>query len=77
VRWPAHGNRPDAIRYRVYHQGGVTDVVRDQRRQNGSWVYLGRYVFAAGSSDAGRVTLDAGSDAGFAIADAVRFLRDP
>jgi hypothetical protein len=77
VRWPAHGNRPDAIRYRVYHQGGVSEVVRDQRSQNGSWVYLGRYLFAAGSSDAGRVTLDAGSDAGFSVADAARFLRDP
>jgi hypothetical protein len=52
-------------------------VVRDQRSQNGSWVYLGRYLFAAGSSDAGRVTLDAGSDAGFSVADAARFLRDP
>jgi hypothetical protein len=58
--------------YRIYHQGGVSEVVRDQRSQNGSWVYLGRYLFAAGSSDAGRVTLDAGSDGGVAIADAAR-----
>ena len=40
-------------------------------------MYLGRYYFAAGASDGNRLTVDAGSDAGFTIADAARFLRDP
>ncbi len=76
VRWPAEGNRPDAIRYKVYHQGVVTDVLRNQRVQNGSWVELGRFRFDAGTSEANRVNLDAGSDAGFAVADAAWFIFD-
>ena len=33
--------------------------------------------FTAGAFDGNRLTVDAGSDAGFTIADAARFLRDP
>ena len=77
VRWPAHANRADRVRYKVYHRDGASEVVRDQRVDNGSWVYLGRYYFSAGSSDASSLTVDAGSDDGVVVADAARFLRNP
>jgi hypothetical protein len=76
ARWPAGSNRPDNIRYRIYHQGVVNDVLKNQQDDNGSWVYLGRYYFDAGTSENNRLTLDAGSDAGYAIADAARFIYD-
>jgi hypothetical protein len=40
-------------------------------------VELGRFRFDAGSSGANRLVLDAGSDTGFAVADAARFVFDP
>jgi hypothetical protein len=77
ARWPAHTNRPDRIKYKVYHRGGVSEVFADQTDQNGSWMYLGRFAFDAGSSESGKLTLDAASDSGFAVADAAWFVYDP
>jgi hypothetical protein len=76
VRWPADDNRPDNILYKVYHQGNVTEVRKNQQTMNGSWVYLGRYYFDAGNSENNKLTLDGGSDAGFTIADASWFILD-
>ncbi len=76
VRWPAEDNRPANTLYKVYHQGNVTEVRKNQRTEKGSWVYLGRYYFNAGNSESNRLTLDAGSDAGFTIADAAWFIPD-
>jgi len=76
VRFPAAPNRPDHIKYKVTHRGIVDEVFVDQTRANGSWVELGRYRFDAGSSEDDRVTLDAASDTGFAVADAVWFAFD-
>ncbi|MFY0664911.1 MAG: hypothetical protein JXQ97_09795 [Natronospirillum sp.] len=75
ARWTSASNRPDAIKYRVYSQGQVTEVLKDQTQNGGSWQALGTYTFSAGSSNQNRVTLDAGSDSGYSIADAVRFVR--
>lgn len=76
VRFPAGDNRPDQIKYNVYHQGAVDEVFVDQTQDNGSWVELGSYQFDAGTSEDNRVTLDAASDTGFAVADAVWFAFD-
>jgi hypothetical protein len=76
ARWTTNANRPDNIKYKVYSQGVVTEVRRNQQRQNGSWVELGRFYFTAGNSENNKLTLDAGSDAGYAIADAARFVFD-
>jgi hypothetical protein len=75
ARWTSHANRPDRVRYRVYHQGLVTDVWKNQRADGGRWVDLGSWTFGAGSSPQNMVTLDAGSDDGYVVADAVRFLE--
>lgn len=76
VRWPAYINRPDNIKYNIYSQGKVTEVRENQQLNNGSWVYLGRYYFDAGTSENNRLTLDAGSDSGYVIADAAQFIFD-
>ncbi|WP_154650811.1 hypothetical protein [Reinekea blandensis] len=76
ARWTSHSNRPDNIKYKVYAQGQVTEVYRDQTINGGSWQLLGTFTFGAGTSDANRVTLDAASDSGHTIADAVRFVLD-
>lgn len=76
VRWPAYNNRPDHIKYKIYHQGEVTEVYKNQTERSGSWIYLGRYNFSTGSSEANRLTLDAGSDEGYTIADAAWFIFD-
>ncbi len=76
VRWPAYSNRPDNVKYKVYHRDNVTEVRKNQQESNGSWVYLGRYAFDAGSSESNRLTLDAGSDDGYTIADAAWFIYD-
>lgn len=76
VRWPAYVNRPDNIKYKIYHQGAVNEVFKNQQVENGSWVYLGRYYFDAGNSENNKLTLDAGSDSGYAIADAAWFIYD-
>ncbi len=75
ARWAAASNRPNNIKYKVYHQGSVTEVFKNQQANGGSWQSLGTYTFDAGTSNNNRVTLDAASDAGFTIADAVRFVK--
>jgi hypothetical protein len=60
VRWPANVNRPDNVKYKIYNQGIVTEVFKNQQENNGNWVYLGRYYFDAGTSENNRLTLDAG-----------------
>lgn len=76
VRWPSDENRPSNILYKVYNQGNVTQMSRNQQTNNASWVYLGRYYFDAGHSENNKLTLDAGSDKGFTIADAAWFILD-
>ena len=76
ARWTAASNRPASVKYRVYHQGAVTDVWKNQQVSGGSWQSLGTFTFSGGNSDSNRVTLDAGSASGYVIADAVRFVRN-
>jgi hypothetical protein len=69
------GNVSDA-RYTVYHAGGATEFLVNQRIGGGTWVYLGTFKFRSGANpDSGRVVLTNESvQAGRTIsADAVRF----
>lgn len=75
ARWTSASNRPDNILYRVYHQGSMTEVRKNQTRNGGSWQSLGTFTFGAGNTAQNRVSLDAGSDTGYTIADAVRFVK--
>jgi hypothetical protein len=72
--WVAAGNRSVSARYRVNHQGGITDTLVNQQVLGNQWNLLGRYSF--GAETGGYVTL---SDAAartdrFLSADAVRFV---
>ena len=71
--WYSQGaNRASAAPYFVYHQGGATKKVVDQRANGGRWVSLGTYAFAAGTAP--RVGLSCWTGSGqFVIADAVKF----
>ncbi len=72
ARWVSHANRATNARYDIAHSGGTATVMRNQRENNGMWISLGSYTFAAGTS--GSVTVRNDGADGFVIADAVRFV---
>ncbi|MEO0163064.1 MAG: N-acetylmuramoyl-L-alanine amidase [candidate division WOR-3 bacterium] len=51
------------VRYRVYHQGSITDVWINQSLYSNQWVSLGTYTFDAGYSINNALTLGDTSDA--------------
>lgn len=72
MRWAAHPNRPDAAPVTIAYDGGVDLSVRvNQQQNNNSWVLLGTYRMAAGTS--GYVQISA-ADAGHTVADAIRLV---
>ena len=73
VRYRDGSNRAYDAPYTVYYNGGSQTVDVDQRYNGGSWVLLGTYNFAAGTS--GYVRLNNGPAQGskVVIADAVKF----
>lgn len=73
--WYSQGaNRATEAPYFVYHQGGSTKKLVNQRINGGRWVSLGTYAFSAGS--ASRVGLSCWTGSGqYVIADAVKLER--
>jgi len=72
--WYRQGsNRAPDARYTVYHAGGQTEVVVDQRVHGNTWRYLGTYGFRGG--EVATVTLSNLSTytGTVVVADAVRF----
>ncbi len=66
-------NIPDA-HYTIFHSGGKTEFCVNQQMGAGTWVYLGTFHFAKGSSAEGEVVLDnLSTQEGVVSADAVRF----
>jgi hypothetical protein len=71
MRWAAASNRPDAAPVRVQYNGGVDNTKTvNQQTNGGAWVEIGTYALAAGTSNYVQLLC---TDAGFTIADAVRF----
>jgi len=71
MRWAAASNRPDAAPVQIQHNGGVdTSKTVNQQTNGGAWVEIGTYSLAAGTSNYVQLLC---TDAGFTIADAVRF----
>ncbi|MBR4846466.1 MAG: xanthan lyase, partial [Bacteroidaceae bacterium] len=68
---------PDAVpdaHYTVFHKGGATEFLVNQRMGGGTWVYLGTFEFDKGQNDYGFVALSNESRTkGTISADAVRF----
>ncbi len=73
VSYPQIHGYSGKVTYRVTHTGGVAEYTVDQSLGGGTWLWLGSFLFDAGT-DAGRgavsVTGISGSDV---LADAVRF----
>lgn len=61
-------------KYLVFHKGGVTEFLVNQKIGGGTWVYLGTFEFDKGTNDYGMVILSNESkQKGVVCADAVRF----
>lgn len=75
VSYQSLPNSVDDARYTVFHRGGTTDFVVNQRMGGGTWVYLGTFEFDAGNNEHGRVLLSnlSRKRSGVVCADAVRF----
>ncbi|MGE5399036.1 MAG: fibronectin type III domain-containing protein, partial [Ignavibacteriales bacterium] len=68
-------NASDAL-YTVYHAGGKTDFLINQKIGGSTWIYLGKFKFNAGSNADGKVVLVNKSKdrtGKYVSADAVRF----
>lgn len=63
------------VKYSVYHAGGKTDFLVNQKIGAGTWIYLGTFDFLAGKNpEMGMVTISSKSEqTGFISADAVKF----
>lgn len=63
------------VTYRVYHTGGTSDYIVDQRRGYGTWIFLDKFRFNKGvNKKTSKVELIVSKDAGQKFsADAVRF----
>ena len=67
-------NSVEDAHYTVFHDGGTTEFIVNQKMGGGTWVYLGTFNFTAGKKDRNRVTLsNYSNDHGVVTADAVRF----
>jgi hypothetical protein len=76
ARWTAGTTRASSAPYIVYHTGGSTTVNVDQTANNGTWVSLGTFNLASGTST--RVALSCWTSSGsYVIADAVGFTNIP
>ena len=78
VSWAASDNRTSDAHYVVRHAGGAAHFHVDQRGHGHTWIYLGSFVFEAGTNpDAGSVELhaDTATASGETVisVDAVRF----
>jgi fibronectin type 3 domain-containing protein len=72
LRWTAGTNRASNVPVDINHAAGTTTVTVNQRNNDGVWILLGRFNFAAGT--AGNVTIRNDGADGFVIADAARFV---
>ena len=68
LRWTAGTNRANNVPVTITHSGGSSTVVVNQRLNNGVWMTLGVFPFAAGSS--GNIRIDTTGTNGYVIADA-------
>ena len=72
MRWTSAADRPDAAPVEVNYNGGIANLTVDQRSGGGTWVLIGTWSFTGGSGDYVKIT---GADAGYTIADAVRWVK--
>lgn len=73
LRWTSGSNRASNVPVDITHANGTTTMTVNQRNNNGVWVLLGTFQFAAGTS--GNVLVRNTGTNGFVIADAVQFIE--
>lgn len=76
VAYQSKENSVSDAHYTVYHGGGATSFIVNQKQGGGTWIYLGTFFFEKGvNEDFGSVQLtnESASDTGIVTADAVRF----
>lgn len=68
-------NSTDAAHYTVYHSGGRTEFLVNQKMGGGTWIYLGTFAFQKGlNPEIGQIELtNQGDNHTVVSADAVRF----
>lgn len=72
MRWTSAADRPNAAPVEVNYNGGVSNLTVNQQGGGGTWVLIGTWSFTGGSGDYVKIT---GADAGYTIADAVRWVK--
>jgi len=75
VTYQSNDTSSSEVKYSVYHAGGKTDFLVNQKIGGGTWIYLGTFDFLAGKKpEMGMVTISSTSEqTGFISADAVKF----
>ena len=75
VAYQSDNTSSTEVKYTVYHTGGKTDFLVNQRIGGGTWIYLGTFDFLPGKNpETGMVTMSCtGNQPGLISADAVKF----
>jgi len=75
VSYQSDNTSSSEVKYSVYHAGGKTDFLVNQRIGGGTWIYLGTFDFNVGKNpDVGMVTVSCSTEKpGFISTDAVKF----
>ena len=75
VAYKSLENSSSNAHYTVFHKGGKSDFLVNQKIGGGTWIYLGRFQFDAGQGNQGKVVLtNLGGESGTLVtADAVKF----
>lgn len=73
MRWAAASNRAGAIPVDIYHTGGTSTVVINQKTGGFVWNLLGTFTFTADGSPKLKIRTD--GTTGYTVADAVRFVK--
>lgn len=74
ISYQSMPNSVSDAKYIVFHKGGITEFLVNQKIGGGTWVYLGNFEFSKGNSPLGMVVLtNESKENGVISADAVRF----
>ncbi len=75
VSYQSHDAAPSDVKYSVYHAGGKTDFLVNQKMGGGTWIYLGTFDFNSGKNpETGMVAISCNNkQQGYISTDAVKF----
>jgi hypothetical protein len=73
MRWPAGSNLDDTVPVTITHSGGTSNISTNQKLGDSTWVLMGIYDFASGTS--GNLTIGTTGTTEYVVADAVKLIR--